>query len=101
MNKFISNIVTFSLKNRFFIFFMTLLTIVAGVWSYIKTPLEAFPDVTNTQIVIVTQWPGRSAEEVERFVTVPIEVNLNPVQKEDFVAFHLHVWPLRDQDHFR
>lgn len=82
MNKFISGIVTFSLKNRFFIFFMTLLTIIAGIWSYSKTPLEAFPDVTNTQIVIVTQWNGRSAEEVERFVTVPIEVAMNAVQKK-------------------
>lgn len=82
MNKFISNIVTFSLKNRFFIFFMTLLIIIGGIWSYVKTPLEAFPDVTNTQIIIVTQWPGRSAEEVERFVTVPIEVAMNSVQKK-------------------
>jgi cobalt-zinc-cadmium resistance protein CzcA len=73
MNKFISGIVTFSLRNRFFIFFMTLL---------IHTPLEAFPDVTNTQIIIVTQWNGRSAEEVERFVTVPIEVAMNSVQKK-------------------
>ena len=82
MNKFISGIVTFSLKNRFFIFFMTLLIIVGGIWSYVKTPLEAFPDVTNTQIIIVTQWNGRSAEEVERFVTVPIEVAMNSVQKK-------------------
>ncbi len=82
MNKFISGIVTFSLRNRFFIFFMTALIIVAGIWSYINTPLEAFPDVTNTQITIVTQWNGRSAEEVERFVTVPIEVQMNSVQKK-------------------
>ena len=82
MNKFISGIVTFSLRNRFFIFFMTILVIAVGIWSYIKTPLEAFPDVTNTQIIIVTQWNGRSAEEVERFVTVPIEVAMNSVQKK-------------------
>lgn len=82
MNKFIANIVTFSLRNRVFIFFMTLLIVIGGTWSYVKTPLEAFPDVTNTQIVIVTQWPGRSAEEVERFVTVPLEVSLNSVQKK-------------------
>lgn len=82
MNKFISGIVTFSLRNRFFIFFMTLVIVAAGIWSYINTPLEAFPDVTNTQIIIVTQWPGRSAEEVERFVTVPIEVAMNSVQKK-------------------
>ncbi|MBS1742837.1 MAG: efflux RND transporter permease subunit [Bacteroidetes bacterium] len=82
MNKFINGIVTFSLKNRFFIFFMTLLVIIGGIWSYMNTPLEAFPDVTNTQIIVVTQWNGRSAEEVERFVTVPIEVALNSVQKK-------------------
>lgn len=82
MNKFISGIVTFSLRNRFFIFFLTALIIVGGIWSYVNTPLEAFPDVTNTQIIIVTQWNGRSAEEVERFVTVPIEVAMNSVQKK-------------------
>lgn len=82
MNKFISGIVTFSLKNRFFIFFMTLIIIITGIWSFVKTPLEAFPDVTNTQIIIITQWNGRSAEEVERFVTAPIEVAMNSVQKK-------------------
>ncbi|WP_149242475.1 efflux RND transporter permease subunit [Dyadobacter sp. 32] len=82
MNKFIRGIVGFSLKNRFFIFFMTGLLIVAGIVSYRDTPLEAFPDVTNTQIIIVTQWNGRSAEEIERFVTVPIEVAMNSVQQK-------------------
>jgi cobalt-zinc-cadmium resistance protein CzcA len=62
MNKFIRGIVGFSLKNRFFIFFMTGLLIISGIVSYQNTPLEAFPDVTNTQIIIVTQWNGRSAE---------------------------------------
>jgi heavy metal efflux system protein len=82
MDKFIKKILSFSLKNKFFIFFMTGLLIISGVVSYIKTPIEAFPDVTNTQIIIVTQWPGRSAEEVERFVTVPMEVAMNSVQKK-------------------
>ncbi|MCF2517968.1 efflux RND transporter permease subunit [Dyadobacter sp. CY351] len=82
MNKFIRGIVGFSLKNRFFIFFMTGLLIIAGIVSYRDTPLEAFPDVTNTQIIIVTQWNGRSAEEIERFVTVPIEVAMNSVQQK-------------------
>lgn len=81
MNKFIRNIVAFSLKNKFFIFFLTGVMIIAGIFSFIHTPIEAFPDVTNTQIVIVTQWPGRSAEEVERFVTRPVEVAMNSVQR--------------------
>ncbi|TAF64813.1 MAG: efflux RND transporter permease subunit [Cytophagales bacterium] len=82
MNKLIKNIIGFSLKNRFFVFFATLVMIITGVYSYWNTPLEAFPDVTNTQIIIVTQWNGRSAEEVERFVTIPIEVAMNSVQKK-------------------
>ena len=82
MNKFIKGIITFSLKNKFFVFAMTLLTVIAGIWSYLNTPLEAFPDVTNTQIVIITQWPGRSAEEVEKFITIPIEIEMNSVQKK-------------------
>jgi len=82
MNKFIRNIVAFSLKNRFFTFFLAGVLVIAGIFSFIHTPIEAFPDVTNTQIVIVTQWPGRSAEEVERFVTRPAEIAMNSVQKK-------------------
>ena len=80
MNKFIKIIIAFSLKNKFFVFFSVILLIIAGIVSYINTPIEAFPDVTNTQISIITQWPGRSAEEVERYVTMPLEIALNSVQ---------------------
>lgn len=82
MNNFIKGIVGFSIKNKFFTFFWVLILIVSGIVSYIKIPIEAFPDVTNTQIIIVTQWQGRSAEEVERFVTMPIEVAMNSVQRK-------------------
>ncbi|NLI37086.1 MAG: efflux RND transporter permease subunit [Bacteroidales bacterium] len=82
MHKFIDNIVTFSLKNKFFIFFCTLIAIVAGVCSFLNTPIDAFPDVTNTNVTIITQWPGRSAEEVEKFITIPIEIAMNSVEKK-------------------
>ena len=82
MNKLIRNIIGFSLKNRFFVFFMVGLLTIAGIFSFLKTPLEAFPDVTNTQIIVVTNWKGRSAEEVERFVSIPIEVAMNSVQRK-------------------
>ncbi|MEI6900819.1 MAG: efflux RND transporter permease subunit, partial [Bacteroidota bacterium] len=85
MNRFIKSIVAFSLKNRFFTFFWVSILFVAGLLSFIKTPIEAFPDVTNTQIIIVTQWNGRSAEEVERFVSVPIEVAMASVQNKTSV----------------
>ena len=82
MNKFIKSILSFSLKNKFFIFFLTGLAAIGGYISYQNTPIEAFPDVTNTRITIITQWPGRSAEEVEKFVSIPIEIGLNSVQKK-------------------
>ncbi|MGX9986520.1 efflux RND transporter permease subunit [Soonwooa purpurea] len=85
MNKFIKNIIAFSLKNKVFTFIWVGLLAVAGFISFKNMPIEAFPDVTNTQIVIITQWNGRSAEEVERFVTTPIELAMSPVQKKTSV----------------
>ena len=82
MNKLIKNIITFSLKNQYFIFGATALLLISGIIVFKNMPIEAFPDVTNTEITIITQWPGRSAEEVEKFVTIPIEIAMNPVQKK-------------------
>jgi len=82
MNKFIKNIIYFSLRHRYLVFFFTGILVVIGVISYQNTPIETFPDVTNTQVVIIAQWPGRSAEEVEKFVTIPLETVLNSVQKK-------------------
>ncbi|WP_336515481.1 CusA/CzcA family heavy metal efflux RND transporter [Pollutibacter soli] len=82
MKKFIQRIIRFSLQHRYFVFFMTGVLAIIGFISYKSTPVETFPDVTNTQIVIIAQWPGRSAEEVEKFVTIPLEVSLNSVQKK-------------------
>ncbi|CAN5525736.1 CusA/CzcA family heavy metal efflux RND transporter [soil metagenome] len=82
MNKFIKSIIHFSLRHRYLVFFMTAVLAVLGFISYKNTPVETFPDVTNTQIVIIAQWAGRSAEEVEKFVTIPLEVSLNSVQKK-------------------
>lgn len=81
MNKFIKNIIAFSIKNKAFTFIWVGILAIAGFISFKSMPIEAFPDVTNTQITIITQWNGRSAEEVERFVTTPIELGMSPVQK--------------------
>lgn len=82
MVKLIKNIIHFSLRHRYFVFFLTGVLVVIGIWSYENTPIETFPDVTNTQIIIICQWSGRSAEEVEKFITIPLEVALNSVQKK-------------------
>jgi heavy metal efflux system protein len=82
MTKFLRKLIGFSLKNKYFILFAASLLIVSGVITFMNMPIEAFPDVTNTEIDIITQWPGRSAEEVEKFVTIPIEIAMNPVQQK-------------------
>ncbi|WP_267740773.1 efflux RND transporter permease subunit, partial [Myroides injenensis] len=79
MQKFVKNIVAFSLKNTFIVIFGVLLLLFGGIYSYIHTPIEAFPDVTNTRARIITQWPGRSAEEIEKFITLPISKEMNTI----------------------
>lgn len=82
MIKFLKGIIGFSLKNRYLILFLSALLVIVGIYTFSQMPIEAFPDVTNTEIAIITQWPGQSAEEVEKLVTIPIEIALNPVQKK-------------------
>jgi cobalt-zinc-cadmium resistance protein CzcA len=82
MQKLTQSIVAFSLKNTMLVFFMTAVLAVVGVVSYIKTPIEAFPDVTNTRARIITQWPGRSAEEIEKFITLPVMKEMNTIPKK-------------------
>jgi len=82
MLKLIKGVIAFSLRNRLFTFIWVGLLTIAGFVSYWNISIEAFPDVTNTQIIIVTEWRGRSAEEVERFVTTPIEIAMNSVQRK-------------------
>jgi len=82
MNNLVKNIISFSLQHKLFVFFMTVILAIAGIYCFIKTPIVAFPDFTNTQIQIITRWPGRSAQEVERFVTIPVEITMNSVQRK-------------------
>ncbi len=85
MHKFVERIVAFSLKNSIIVFFLTGLLVVAGVVSYLNTPIEAYPDVTNTRARIITQWPGRSAEEIEKFITLPVMREMNTIPRKSNV----------------
>ena len=82
MVKIIKNIIAFSLKNKYFILIASFAIFITGIITFKNMPIEAFPDVTNTEISIITQWPGRSAEEVEKYITIPIEIAMNPVQQK-------------------
>jgi len=80
MLKILRSIIAFSLKRKYFILAATLVLLIGGIITFRSMPIEAYPDVTNTEIDIITQWPGRSAEEVEKYITIPVEIAMNPVQ---------------------
>ena len=77
----INRIVASSLRQRFLVVLTTLLLIVTGSWSLNRLPVEAYPDLSPPMVEIITQWPGRAAEEIERLITVPIEVEMNGIPK--------------------
>src|SRR5580658_2897629 len=72
----IRGLVDFALKNRWIVLGGVFVLMAWGVISFRNLPVEAYPDVANNYVQIITQWPGRSAEEVERQVTVPVEIQM-------------------------
>lgn len=72
----LEKIISFCLKQRSLVLVFSLILVLFGVYSYIKLPIDAFPDVTNVQVEIVSNAPGLSALEIERFVTYPIEMSM-------------------------
>ncbi len=77
----INRIVQFSLQQRFLVILMTVFVAVAGAFSFKRMPVDAYPDLSPTMVELITQWPGHAAEEIERLVTLPIEVEMNGVPK--------------------
>ncbi|MGD0301057.1 MAG: CusA/CzcA family heavy metal efflux RND transporter [Bryobacteraceae bacterium] len=75
----IRGLVDFALNNRFLILFAALLLLIWGAISFHNLPVEAYPDVANNYVQIITQWPGRAAEEVEQQVTIPLEIVMNGI----------------------
>ena len=64
------------LKQRLVVVVVAILLLVLGVDAAFKLSVDAFPDVTNVQVQVATEAPGRSPEEVERFITVPVEIGM-------------------------
>ena len=69
-------LVDFALKNRWLVLGGVVVITAWGIMSFRALPIEAYPDVANNYVQIITQWPGRSAEEIERQVTVPVEIQM-------------------------
>src|ERR1039458_8850724 len=72
-------LVDFALRNRMLVLAMGLLLLIWGIISFHNLPIEAYPDVADKYVWVITQWPGRAAEGVEQQVTIPIETQLNGV----------------------
>ena len=72
----IRGLVDFALNNRYMILAAAVLLFIWGAISFHNLPVEAYPDVANNYVEVITQWPGRAAEEVEQQVTIPIEIQM-------------------------
>ena len=70
-----------ALGQPFFVVVMALALIGVGLWSLHRLPVDAYPDLSPPMVEVITQWPGHAAEEVERLVTVPIELGMNGVPR--------------------
>jgi cobalt-zinc-cadmium resistance protein CzcA len=75
----IRNIVDFAMENRFLVLAMAILLFIWGAISFHQLPVEAYPDVANNYVEIITQWPGISAEQIEQQVTIPLEITMNGI----------------------
>src|SRR5881296_3152548 len=73
----VRKIISFALHQPLFLILLSLLFIAAGIVSFQSLPVEAFPDVTDVQVAIITLFPGHAPEEVEKQITIPLEIGLS------------------------
>ena len=73
----INRIVQFALRQRFLVVLFTVFLVAGGVISLEHMPVDAYPDLAPPMVEVISQWPGHAAEEVERLVTLPIELQMN------------------------
>ena len=81
----IQGLVAFALHQRFIVLALTLLLTAGGIVSFYRLPIEAYPDVVDVEVDVITLWPGHAAEEVERLVTIALEKELNGVPNLTFL----------------
>ena len=95
----IHHIVQFALRQRFLVLIVTGIVILAGALSFERMPVDAYPDLSPPLVEVITQWPGHAAEEIERLVTLPIELQMNGVPHMVYMRSDLALRPLgRDHD---
>src|SRR5450755_1954668 len=75
----IRKLVDFALANKFVVLAAAVLLLAWGALSFHNLPVEAYPDIADNYVTVITQWPGRAAEEVEQQVTIPIEIQMSGI----------------------
>src|SRR5450631_947322 len=78
-------LVDFALSNRFVVIALAVLMTAWGAISFHRLPVEAYPDIADNYVKVITQWPGRSAEEVAQQVTIPVEIQMNGIPHLSFL----------------
>jgi len=79
----IARIVSFALAQRFLIVMGSIALMFWGAWAFSNLPIDAYPDLSPPHVEIVSQWPGHAAEEIERLITIPLEVEMNGIPRLD------------------
>jgi cobalt-zinc-cadmium resistance protein CzcA len=79
----IARLVSFALRQPFLIIVAALAVMAWGAWSFQKLPIDAYPDLSPPHVELITQWPGHASEEIERLVTIPLEIELNGIPRLD------------------
>jgi cobalt-zinc-cadmium resistance protein CzcA len=77
----IARLVSFALKQRFMMVIASLALMIYGAISFGNLPIDAYPDLAPPHVELITQWPGHAAEEIERLVTIPVEIELNGIPR--------------------
>src|SRR5271170_6154017 len=77
----IARLVSFALSQRFIVLMAALAMMIWGAYSFSKLPIDAYPDLSPPHVEIITQWPGHASEEVERLISIPLEVEMNGIPK--------------------
>src|SRR5215813_7742832 len=75
----VRRLITFALHQPLFLVMLTVLFVAGGIVAFRSLPIEAFPDVTDIQVTVITLFPGHAAEEVEKQVTIPLEIGLSGI----------------------
>src|SRR5208283_3748876 len=91
----IHRIVQAALRQRFLVLMLTAFITVAGILSFQRMPVDAYPDLSPPMVEIITQWPDHAAEEVERLITVPVEIEMNGIPRMT-VARSISLYGLSD-----